>query len=89
MDTMTIAVAGVAAMAILLIAAGIATSGGGSGISARLERYASGKPDQKAGAGGQGLGDMLTQSAAMTQFNKVVEAATSAPTWPARSPGPT
>jgi hypothetical protein len=35
---MTIAIAGVAALAILLIAAGIATSGGGSGISARLER---------------------------------------------------
>ncbi len=61
-------------MAILLIAAGIATSGGGSGISARLERYASGRPDQKAAAGGQGLADMLSQSAALAQFNKVVEA---------------
>jgi tight adherence protein B len=73
-DTMTIAVAGAAAMAILLIAAGIATSGGGSGINVRLERYASGKGDAKAGAGSQNLGEMLTQSAAMTQFNKVVEA---------------
>jgi len=73
-DTMTIAVAGAAAVAILLIAAGIATSGGGSGINVRLERYASGKPDGKAGAGSQNLGEMLTQSAAMTQFNKVVEA---------------
>jgi tight adherence protein B len=71
---MTIAVAGAAAMAILLIAAGIATSGGGSGINVRLERYASGKGDAKAGAGSQNLGEMLTQSAAMTQFNKVVEA---------------
>ena len=47
MDTMTIAVAGAAAMAILLIAAGIATSGGGSGINVRLERYASGRVDTK------------------------------------------
>ena len=35
----------VAAGAILLIVLGLATSGGGSGISARLERYASGKPE--------------------------------------------
>jgi len=71
---MTIAVAGIAALAILLIAAGIATSGGGSGISARLERYASGRTDQKAGAGPQGLSEMLSSNAAMMQFNKVVEA---------------
>ena len=72
MDTMTIAVAGAAAMAILLIAAGIATSGGGSGINVRLERYASGRTDPKAGS--QNLGEMLTQSAAMANFNRVVEA---------------
>jgi tight adherence protein B len=70
---MTIAVAGAAAMAILLIAAGIATSGGGSGINVRLERYASGRSDTKAG-GSQNLGEMLTQSAAMTNLNRVVEA---------------
>ena len=40
MDPMTLAIAGVAALAILLIAVGVATSGG-SGISDRLERYAS------------------------------------------------
>ena len=39
MDTMTLAIAGVAALAILLIAIGVATSGG-SGISDRLERDA-------------------------------------------------
>ena len=48
MDTMTIAIAAVAALAILLIAVGIAMSGGGSGVNARLERYASGKPDKAA-----------------------------------------
>ena len=46
MDTMTLAIAGVAALAILLIAVGIATSGG-SGISDRLERYAA-KPQEPA-----------------------------------------
>lgn len=75
MDTMTIAIAGVAALAILLIAVGIAMSGGGSGVNARLERYASGKPDKAAAtAEGQGgLGAALSSSAALTQFNKVVE----------------
>jgi tight adherence protein B len=72
-DTMTIAVAGAAALAILLIAAGIATSGGGSGISTRLERYASGRTD-KAAAGSQGLQEMIASSATLNQFNKVVEA---------------
>jgi tight adherence protein B len=71
-DTMTIAVAGAAAVAILLIAAGIATSGGGSGINVRLERYAAGRTDSKAAP--QNLGEMLGQSAAMINFNKVVEA---------------
>ena len=73
METMTIAVAAVAALAILLIAAGIASSGG-SGISTRLERYASGQTEQKAAPTGQGgLSDLLSQSAALAQLNKVVE----------------
>jgi tight adherence protein B len=63
----------VAALAILLIAAGIATSGGGSGISARLERYAAGRDNKPAAAGKGGLADLLQQSTAMAQFNKVVE----------------
>jgi len=41
-------VAIVAAGAVILIALGLATSGGGSGVSARLERYAAGKPDAPA-----------------------------------------
>jgi tight adherence protein B len=72
-DSMTIAIAGVAALAILLIAAGIATSGGGSGISARLERYAAGRETKPASSGQGGLADLLQQSAAMAQFNRVVE----------------
>lgn len=38
-----IAIAGLAALAVLLIAVGIAMSGGSGGVSARLERYAAGR----------------------------------------------
>lgn len=73
MDTMTLAVAGVAALAILLIAVGIAGSGN-SGISDRLERYASGKVDVPKASTGQGpISDLIAQSAAMANLNKVVE----------------
>jgi len=71
---MTIVVAAVAALAILLIAVGIASSGGGTGVSARLERYASGKDETKAAEAGPGsLGDLISQSAAISQLNKAVE----------------
>jgi tight adherence protein B len=71
---MTIVVAGVAAVAILLIALGIATSGRGSGISSRLERYASGKEEAAKVSTGQGsIADLLAQSAALSNLNKVVE----------------
>jgi tight adherence protein B len=72
---MTLAIAGVAALAILLIAVGIAMSGGGSGINARLERYASGKPDKPAATatGDGGFGAALQSSQALAQLNKVVE----------------
>ena len=49
MEPTALAIAGVAALAIVLIAVGVATSGG-SGISDRLERYAS-KPTTAAAAG--------------------------------------
>ena len=72
MNPMTLAVAGVAAAAIFLIAIGIATSGRGSGVSARLERYAAGR-DTKAGATAGGLGEIISQSVALAQLNRVVE----------------
>ena len=74
MDPMTIAIAGVAALAVLFIAFGVATSGG-SGISDRLERYASAKPaDKKGSASGQGnITDLIQQSATLASLNKVVE----------------
>jgi tight adherence protein B len=71
-DTMTLAIAGVAALAILLIAVGVATSGG-SGISDRLERYASNRPAKPAPTGQGAIADMITQSATLASLNKVVE----------------
>ena len=58
MDPMTLAVAGVAALAILLIAVGVASSGS-SGISDRLERYASGEAE----AQGRGVDRARARSA--------------------------
>jgi tight adherence protein B len=71
---MTIVIAIVAALAILLIAFGVAMSGGTSDVNARLARYASTreeKPD--AAAGGQGIAQALQSSEALAQLNKVVE----------------
>lgn len=74
MDTLTLAVAGAAALAIFLIAVGIALSGSGSGVAARLERYASGRRETPARASGQGgIAELLAQSQALAQLNKVVE----------------
>jgi tight adherence protein B len=72
----TLLVAGVAALAILLIALGIATSGRGSGVTARLERYASGKQEQQAkpASTGQGpISDLIAQSASIATLNRIVE----------------
>jgi tight adherence protein B len=72
---MTLAVAAVAAAAIFLIAIGIATSGNGSGVSARLERYASARESGKSSSeGGGGLAELLEKSVALAQLNRVVEA---------------
>ena len=73
MDPMTLGVAGVAALAILLIAVGVASSGS-SGISDRLERYASGKAEGAAAATGSGpISDLIAQSQALANLNRVVE----------------
>ncbi|HEY3336491.1 MAG TPA: type II secretion system F family protein [Candidatus Limnocylindrales bacterium] len=71
---MTIAIAGVAALAILLIAVGVAMSGGGSDVNARLARYASTQQEKPAASGGSsGLAQALQSSEALAQLNKVVE----------------
>jgi tight adherence protein B len=73
-NTMTLAVAGVAALAILLIAIGVAMSGG-SGISDRLERYASTGKEAKTrkGSGSGPITDLISQSEALAKVNKAVE----------------
>ncbi len=74
MDTMTIAIAGIAALAILVIAVGVAMSGSGSGVNARLERYASTRQEQPDSPQGQtSLAGALQSSQALTQLNRVVE----------------
>ncbi|HEY4751864.1 MAG TPA: type II secretion system F family protein, partial [Candidatus Limnocylindrales bacterium] len=72
---MTLAIAGIAALAIFLIAIGISMARGGSDVNARLERYASTKSDKPAAAtsGQPTLTEALQASAAMAQLNKVVE----------------
>jgi tight adherence protein B len=65
--------AGLAALSIIVIAVGVAMSGG-SGISDRLERYAS-TPDAKkaAGSGSGGVAEMFANSEALARANKLVE----------------
>jgi tight adherence protein B len=73
MDPMTLAVAGAAAAAIFLIAIGVATSGSGSGVSARLERYAAGREGGEVATGQGGIQEIIAQSVALAQLNRVVE----------------
>jgi tight adherence protein B len=72
---MTLAIAGIAALAIFMIAIGVSMARGGSDVNARLERYASTKADKPAAAAGANptLTEALQASAAMAQLNKVVE----------------
>ncbi len=69
---MTLVVAAIAAVAILLIAVGIAASGGGSGVSARLERYTAGRTDKKKDRP-EGLAELLSSSSALASLNRAVE----------------
>ncbi len=73
MEPTTLVIAGVAALAILLIAFGAASSGGGAGINARLERYASSKDDVTRPASQQNLGELISGSEAISTFNKAME----------------
>ena len=73
MDPLAIVIAAITGVAILLIFIGV-FGGGGSGVTARLERYASGEKAEKPKAAGSGsIGDMLQQSVALAQLNRVVE----------------
>jgi tight adherence protein B len=71
---MLLLVAAILGAGIFLIFLGLAGSGGTSGVSARLERYASGKEQTPtAQDGGASLGSALAQSVALAQLNKIVE----------------
>jgi tight adherence protein B len=70
-----LAAAGVAALAVVIIAVGVAMSGRSS-ISDRLERYATAgrtKEAPEAASGQGGVADLLAQSQALTALNKAVE----------------
>jgi tight adherence protein B len=61
-------IAGIAAMAIVVIAVGIAMTGGGGGMAARLERYASGREPTSASDGAED-----GQSAVVASIARAIE----------------
>ena len=61
-------IAGIAAIAVLVITVGIAMSAGGGGVSARLERYASGKEGDESDSG-----DGASESAVVAGLSRVIE----------------
>jgi tight adherence protein B len=65
---MTLAVAGLAALGVLLVFASLAS---GSDVNARLERYAAAAPSDKAPK--KDLGERLAASSALANINRVVE----------------
>ena len=62
---------------LMLIILGLASSGRGSAINARLERYTAGKAEaptsSNAAQGSPNLGNILAQSVALARLNRVVE----------------
>jgi tight adherence protein B len=69
---LTIIVAAAAALAVLMIAVGLA-SARGSDVGERLERYASARGEAGKAEGASSLGDLISRSAAIAQLNKVVD----------------
>ena len=73
---MVIIVALLLAMGIILVFIGLATSGRGSAISTRLDRYTVGKPDPASTTtvqSGVRIGNVLAQSVTLARLNKIVE----------------
>jgi tight adherence protein B len=62
-------IAGLAGGAVLLIAIGVAMSGGSGGVASRLERYASGRPDAPSGT----AGTEENESAITAGLNRMIE----------------
>ena len=73
MDPTTLVLAGVAALAVLLIALGIASSGSAAAINVRLERYAAGRDPKAKGSGQTNFGDIISSNETLNTFNKAVE----------------
>jgi tight adherence protein B len=73
MEPTTLAIAGAAALAILLIAFGAASAGNSGSLNARLERYASSKAEAVGPAGQPNLGQMISGSEALSTLNKAME----------------
>ncbi|OGN81571.1 MAG: hypothetical protein A2X23_13110 [Chloroflexi bacterium GWC2_73_18] len=74
MSPVVIAIAGALAVAIILIAVGIAGSSG-SVVGTRLERYAAGRQEKAKPASGSGpVSELLARSQALAAFNKGLEA---------------
>jgi len=69
----TLIVAAVAALSIVLIAAGLATAGTGGITLERLERYAASGRVSLPGEKGEGIAELIAQSATLAQLNKAVE----------------
>jgi tight adherence protein B len=70
MDPLVILIAAGAAVGVLLIFVSLA---GGSDVNARLERYAAGETDRRDGDGKRDLGERIATSAALANFNRIVE----------------
>ena len=73
MEPTTFVIAGVTALAILLIAFGAASSGSGTSINVRLARYASSKEELARPVSQQNLGELISGSEALSTFNKAME----------------
>jgi tight adherence protein B len=70
MEPLTLFVAALAAVGVLLVFVSLA---GRSDVNARLERYASAAPADRAGQPKRDLGERISASATMASFNRVVE----------------
>src|SRR6187431_3739208 len=67
MGMLPLLIAGIAALAIVVIAVGIAMSAGGGGVSSRLERYASGRGAAADAEGGE------SESAVVAGLSRVID----------------
>jgi tight adherence protein B len=68
MGMLPLLIAGLAALAIVVLAVGIAMSAGGGGVGARLERYASGREPGGEGEDGEG-----SESAVVAGLSRVID----------------